>query len=506
MNFIFLTILLVLWISWIIYRDHISPKWRRKRQDLKQQLKNITYIHFEENSHLSYSQQSSFLDEIKEIKKEINKNKKDLLSLKKIEENIHQLAKKYSINYSKNYQQAIRSFIITIVVILILRNFFLMPFVIPTGSMQPTLHGINYYHAGEKYDEITLSPAEKPVKVQRMLEALFFGRSYVDSPLINFNSKITNANTVDIVTNLLGIPFLQNFITVYEDDKKHFFPGTPDTLRSAIYNHDSQKNQHIKGHVEVGDFLLVNRWSYYFCSPKRGDIIVFSTSSLKYHGKKLQGVFYVKRLIGIGGDTIRIDQKNQTWIKPYSTKKFIKLQTINSSLKKLFSHRGGYGGHTREAVTRQKITTTNIQLKDGFYQSYNFEGQIFIKNGEKIRNINKNGRWSNYQLKENDNELYLVGKNDKLIFRKQTKDKYSLFSYEQNNGYKMTVNNNYNEYYIPKGYYFTLGDNTKNSLDSRFWGVVPQKELIGKPLVIFWPFSRRWGRADKEEVLNFTTR
>jgi len=41
--------------------------------------------------------------------------------------------------------------------------------------------------------------------------------------------------------------------------------------------------------------------------------------------------------------------------------------------------------------------------------------------------------------------------------------------------------------------YFAMGDNTMNSRDSRYWGAVPRKNLLGPGLVVYWPFSRRWG-------------
>jgi len=45
-------------------------------------------------------------------------------------------------------------------------------------------------------------------------------------------------------------------------------------------------------------------------------------------------------------------------------------------------------------------------------------------------------------------------------------------------------------YHIPANSFFALGDNSANSRDSRYWGPVPQKNLIGKAILIYWPISR----------------
>ncbi|MGA2878337.1 MAG: signal peptidase I [Bryobacteraceae bacterium] len=45
------------------------------------------------------------------------------------------------------------------------------------------------------------------------------------------------------------------------------------------------------------------------------------------------------------------------------------------------------------------------------------------------------------------------------------------------------------ELVIPQGFYFAMGDNRDNSLDSRYWGLVPRDNIEGKPLVIFWSYD-----------------
>ncbi|MBI5381617.1 MAG: signal peptidase I [Opitutae bacterium] len=46
---------------------------------------------------------------------------------------------------------------------------------------------------------------------------------------------------------------------------------------------------------------------------------------------------------------------------------------------------------------------------------------------------------------------------------------------------------------VPADEFLPLGDNSANSMDGRYWGFVPKKDAIGRPLVIYFPFTRRWG-------------
>ena len=50
---------------------------------------------------------------------------------------------------------------------------------------------------------------------------------------------------------------------------------------------------------------------------------------------------------------------------------------------------------------------------------------------------------------------------------------------------------------VPPGMVFAMGDNRADSLDGRFWGFVPQGNILGRPLFVYWSFRTPADQEDK---------
>jgi signal peptidase I len=53
------------------------------------------------------------------------------------------------------------------------------------------------------------------------------------------------------------------------------------------------------------------------------------------------------------------------------------------------------------------------------------------------------------------------------------------------------------DYHIEPDHYFVMGDNTMNSLDSRYWGGFPESAVIGSSCFVYWPITDRFGWGNR---------
>lgn len=316
----------------------------------------------------------------------------------------------------------LREFVEVVVVAFVLafsvRSFFLQPFKIPTGSMQPTLFGIHFIQAGPD------TPV--PSAVSRVFDFVHYSRRYV-------NVRVQEAGVVEGMRGVKpSVPFFP-CTDVSIGGVTYRLPGAPENVRAYL---ESSYRLHYpdrkvlffekgdilaQGWLELGDHLFVDRTRLNFCEPQRGDITVFLTDGLvDPDGSGFGGRWYIKRLVGLPGDELQI-RDHKLYVKTPGSGGFTPVdESVSPAFRRLYSFTGGYHGYCH---------------------------------------------FPNSQYLRTPDATFKLGPDE----------------------------------------FFMLGDNSESSKDSRFWGVVPRQNLVGRANFTWWPFSRRWGFTDVAEPENFAS-
>ena len=236
-------------------------------------------------------------------------NKALLAQMQKLEDAANKWIKPYP---NAGWRENIEVILVAVGVAMAIRTFFVQPFKIPTGSMQPTLFGVTS-------DNLMNDPNFNiPTGLARVKE-WFEGVSYIHvvaqadgtlnpvTPMAYFpNSQMPVL--VEPPVKLLIFNICQSFTL---GGVKHTMWFPPDLGEAPLEyrcrldpDHIYHKGEDvIKLRLGAGDHLFVDRVTYNFRKPERGEIIVFATGGTKI---EKQDEFYIKRLTVLPGERVQI--------------------------------------------------------------------------------------------------------------------------------------------------------------------------------------------------------
>lgn len=330
------------------------------------------------------------------------------------------------------WEENVEVLFVALVVALGIRAYLLQPFRIPTGSMQPTLNGIIAVNhgPGEEF--------KRPWFGQRAAEWVLRGRSY---------RNIVAESDMSILPGRQGIRDASFFL--FTRTKLHFDNGQVVTVPAAAgeaqrlvyHEHDgdgdgrpdrrrfAKGDSVLRGWLDSGDLVLVDKVSYHFRRPRRGEVFVFDTRAIPTDGTvsgamagQSGGTHYIKRLCGVPGDALSIETPNLL-----NHGRILQ----EAGIQRVIRREGPYGEDPDGTVRPGYVLADPRQLQRFPFAPLAREGAEFTLAAEAAPGLRE---------------------------------------------------------------YAALGDNTENSLDSRYWGTVHEFNLAGPALLSLWPFtSGHWG-------------
>ena len=406
------------------------------------------------------------------------------------------------------FERSIGSFIFAIVIATIVHNYFLQPFVIPTGSLEKTLRVgdfllVSKFHYGARVPStvVTLPMVHDTIPIIKT-------RSYLKSPQLPY----------------IRIPGFQeiknNDIVVFNwpaDTVRKFF-----VKEKGVIKPRDKKSNYVKRALGIPGDTIEIKDGIVFVNGKKNILPDRAKPMFTYNIMSEQGVSSNKlKQIGIEGFIRKFIIKNLTQRSYEEISNYIlSISNTNDNEYLIYTDDSGIPLSVirdNNIIISELIDSSreiSLTYEDAFkIENSNLFDTIFrVTESKGVSNLNffpnnRNFNWNNDYL----GPVYIPKKGDKIdlsidnlpLYKKIIKD-YEFNDIEILNGRIIINNKEQDSYTFKQDYYWMMGDNRYNSEDSRVWGFVPFDHVLGKPVFIWmsidglfdgiqnWEF--RWNR------------
>ena len=387
------------------------------------------------------------------------------------------------------FERSIGSFIFAIVIATIVHNYFLQPFVIPTGSLEKTLRVgdfllVSKFHYGARVPStvVTLPMVHDTIPIIKT-------RSYLKSPQLPY----------------IRIPGFQeiknNDIVVFNwpaDTVRRFF-----VKEKGVIKPRDKKSNYVKRALGIPGDTIEIKDGIIFINGKKNVLPDRAKPIFTYNIRSEKGVSSNKlKEIGIEGFIRKFIIKNLTPRSYEEISNYIlSISNTNDNEYLVYTDDSGIP----LSIIRDNNITISELIDSTREISLTYEDAVKIQNSNLFDTIyrvtqskgvsnlnffpnNNNFKWNNDYL----GPIYIPKKGDQIdlsldnlpLYKKIIKD-YEFNDVEISNGRIIINNEERNSYTFKQDYYWMMGDNRYNSEDSRVWGFVPFDHVLGKPVFIW---------------------
>jgi signal peptidase I len=224
----------------------------------------------------------------------------------------------------------------------------------------------------------------------------------------------------------------------------------------------------MENEIMAGDFLFVNKFLYGGTTPRnipftnvrlpwfrvpairsveRGDVIVFEFPGQREEIISPEFMFYLKRAVALSGDTIEvIDRALYVNGRPAPLPRHMKFNSYTVKPR-------GQGEY-------------NIFPPGAPFNEDNWGPIVVPRKGDVVKLTSSNyDQWHVFIGREGHTAL--LDMQGRVLVDGKPVDSYT----------------------VQRNYIFGMGDNRDNSLDSRFWGFIPEENIVGTPMIVYWSWS-----------------